>query len=84
MTKRIIAWILLAGFVMLLLNLIVFRFYWQLSMAVYIIIFIAFVLTNGRLFETQYDEEQENIENNHGNDVDGGDGTAGSGKKEED
>jgi uncharacterized membrane protein YhaH (DUF805 family) len=76
MTKRIIAWILLAGFVMLLLNLIVFRFYWQLSMAVYIIIFIAFVLTNGRLFETQYDEEQENIENNHGNDVDGDDGNA--------
>jgi uncharacterized membrane protein YhaH (DUF805 family) len=84
MTKRIIAWILLAGFVMLLLNLIVFRFYWQLSMAVYIIIFIAFVLTNGRLFETQYDEEQENIENNHSNDVDGDDGNAGSGKKGED
>jgi membrane protein implicated in regulation of membrane protease activity len=84
MKKRIIAWILLAGFVMLLLNLIVFRFYWQLSMVVYIIIVIVFILTNGKLFETQVNEGNENPGNNHGNDVVGGAGAAGGGKKEED
>ena len=52
MKKRIFAWVLLAGFVLLLLNLIVFRFYWQLSMVVYLIIMFAFLFTNGRLVNT--------------------------------
>jgi uncharacterized membrane protein YhaH (DUF805 family) len=78
MKKRIIAWILLAGFALLLLNLIVFRFYWQLSMMVYVIIVIAYVLVNGKLFETQYNEEHENTENNLGNDVAGDEENAGN------
>lgn len=81
MKKRVIAWILLAGFVLLLLNLIVFRFYWQLSMGVYIIIVIAFVLTNGRLLEVQADDEPENPDN-CGNDVVGGDADTG-GRRED-
>lgn len=52
MKKRIFAWVILIGFVLLLLNLIVFRFYWQLSMIAYIIIVFAFLLANGRLFKT--------------------------------
>ena len=82
MKKRVIAWILLAGFVMLLLNLIVFRFYWQLSMVVYIIIVIVFVLTGGRLFEAQADDGNENTGKNCDNAVDGC-GADSGGKKDE-
>ena len=57
MKRRIFAWVLLAGFVVLLLNLIVFRFYWQLSMVVYLFIVFAFMLTNGKLVSTQDPEE---------------------------
>ena len=49
MLKRILAWIILAGFVLLLLNIVIFKFYWQVSLAVYIVIIIFFVLTNGKL-----------------------------------
>jgi hypothetical protein len=52
MKRRIFAWVLLIGFLLLLLNLLVFRFYWQLSMVVYLIIGFAFLLTNGR-FNTE-------------------------------
>jgi len=48
MKRRIIAWIVLAGFVLLLLNLIVFRFQWQLSLTAYVIIVFVYMLTNGR------------------------------------
>ena len=57
MKRRIFAWVLLAGFVLLLLNLIVIRFYWQLSMVVYLFIVFAFMLTNGKLVSTQNTEE---------------------------
>lgn len=53
MKRRIFAWVLLVGFVLLLLNLIVFRIYWQLSMVVYLIILFAFLFTNGRTVNTQ-------------------------------
>lgn len=49
MAKRIFAWAMLAGFVILMLNLIIFRYYWQLSMFIYLIIFFAFIFTNGKL-----------------------------------
>ncbi len=49
MKKRIFAWILLGGFVLLILNLLVIRLYWKESMVVYLIIVFAFVLTNGNL-----------------------------------
>lgn len=60
--RRIFAWVLLIGFILLLLNLIVFRFYWQLSMVVYLVIVFAFLLTNGKLVNmdgknTTYDSQ---------------------------
>jgi hypothetical protein len=60
MKRRIFAWVLLAGFVLLILNLIVFRFYWQLSMVAYLVIVFAFVLTNGRLVPMQDTDEKSN------------------------
>ena len=53
MKKRVFAWVLLIGFVLLLLNLIVFRFYWQVSMVLYIIIVFGFILSGGNLFYTK-------------------------------
>ncbi|MGE5615095.1 MAG: hypothetical protein ACM3XR_11900 [Bacillota bacterium] len=82
MKKRIIAWILLAGFVLLLLNLIIFRFYWQLSMIVYIVIVIAFVMTNGKLIDIQDDNGNESPHYRGSNDVDG-DNASGSDTKGE-
>lgn len=68
MKRRIFAWILLAGFVFLILNLIVFRFYWQLSMVVYIIIVFAFMLTNGKLVHTQDSDNKNNSDDPNGSD----------------
>jgi len=48
MKRRIWAWTLLACFVLLLLNLLFFKFYWQLSLSIYVIIVFAFILYNGR------------------------------------
>jgi hypothetical protein len=45
MVKRIMAWILLLGFLFLILNLIVLRFYWQQSMIVYLVIVFIFLFT---------------------------------------
>ncbi len=57
MKRRIFAWAILTGFILLLLNLIVFRYYWQLSMVIYLIILFAFLLTNGKFTNTQSKEE---------------------------
>lgn len=46
MIKRVMAWVLLVGFLFLILNLIVIRFYWQLSMVVYLVIVFIFLFTN--------------------------------------
>jgi hypothetical protein len=48
MKRRIIAWILLIGFVLLLLNLLVFKVYLELFSILYIIIFVAFIFLQGR------------------------------------
>ncbi|NTV90486.1 MAG: hypothetical protein HGA22_09045 [Clostridiales bacterium] len=45
MKKRVFAWVLLVLFVLLLVNLIVIRWQWQLSIAVYAVILVAFVFT---------------------------------------
>jgi len=63
MNKRVFAWILLIAFVLLLLNIFVFRVYWELFMVVYIIIVVAFVLSGGKLFR-QSDDEDEHKDNN--------------------
>lgn len=70
MAKRIFAWIMLAGFVMLILNLIVFRYYWQLSMAVYLIIFFAFIFTSGKLFQSKDTDEPAEGDNEPARDAD--------------
>lgn len=67
MKKRIIAWILLIGFILLLLNIVVFRVYWQLSVVVYILIAFTFVFSNGRINQTQYDEDKAEDESGKGN-----------------
>lgn len=61
--KRIFAWVLLVGFVLLILNLIVFRFYWQLSMVVYLVIVFAFLLTNGKLVKTKESDDPNSSDN---------------------
>jgi hypothetical protein len=48
MKRRILAWVLLAGFVLLLMNVMFIKFYWQLSMVIYIIIAFAFLLYNSK------------------------------------
>jgi len=60
--KRILAWVLLVGFVLLLLNILLFRFYLELSSIVYIIIIVAFLLTGGNMFrhDGKHDEINEN------------------------
>lgn len=62
MNKRVFAWILLIAFVLLLLNILVFRVYWELFMIVYIIIVVAFILSGGKLFR------QDGSEDDHKND----------------
>lgn len=46
MKRRIMAWIMLAGFILLLVNLIVFQYQWGISMVAYIIIVFIFIFTN--------------------------------------
>ncbi len=53
MKRRIMAWLLLAGFVLLLLNLIVFRVQWKLSLIVYVMIVLIFLFTNAGRQERQ-------------------------------
>jgi hypothetical protein len=46
MLKRVGAWIMLAGFVLLLLNLMVFHFYMMECLAVYVFIAVLFILNS--------------------------------------
>jgi len=64
MKRRIIAWVLLLSFVLLLLNLIVFRFYWQLSMGVYLIIVFVFLITSRNKINTKEDDQFNQDDNN--------------------
>jgi hypothetical protein len=45
MKRRIIAWCLLAGFVLLLANIIFIKFYWQASVYIYLIITLTFLFS---------------------------------------
>jgi len=45
MFKRIAAWILLAGFVLLLLNITVFGIYREISAAIYLVVMIIIFFT---------------------------------------
>lgn len=44
MKKRIFAWGMLAAFIALLVNIIVIRFYWELSIVIYLFILFTFIL----------------------------------------
>jgi hypothetical protein len=68
MLKRVLAWIILIGFVLLLLNIAIFHFYWQVSLAVYVVIIIFFVLSNGKIVPVQTETCQSRA--NSGNDDD--------------
>jgi len=46
MLKRVLAWILLAGFVLLLLNIMVFQYLLPQSIVVYLIIAVCFIFAN--------------------------------------
>ncbi|HEX2945792.1 MAG TPA: hypothetical protein VHT96_07535 [Clostridia bacterium] len=52
MLKRVLAWIILAGFVLLLLNIAIFHFYLQACIAIYVVIVIFFVLSSGKIVPT--------------------------------
>ncbi|MDF2985262.1 MAG: hypothetical protein K0R50_772 [Eubacterium sp.] len=60
MAKRILAWVLLAGFILLLLNIIVFQVFLMQSVAVYAVIAIWFVFTNKPLPSNKIIKTAEN------------------------
>jgi membrane protein implicated in regulation of membrane protease activity len=78
MKRGIFAWVLLAGFVLLILNLIVFRVYWQLSMVIYLIVMFAFLFTNGRFNAMNRQDEPhfDDGEKNEDGEFEGGRGEA--------
>ncbi len=43
MKRRVFAWLLLAGFILLLLNLAIFKVYWEICLTVYIFIMLMYV-----------------------------------------
>ncbi|MDD4494949.1 MAG: hypothetical protein PHV32_11510 [Eubacteriales bacterium] len=44
MIKRILAWVMLAGFIFLLLNLFLFGWYTEVCVIIYVIIFVVYAL----------------------------------------
>jgi hypothetical protein len=58
MKKRVLAWVLLIGFLLLLLNLIVFKYQWQISIMAYLMIMVIFLFTNKK--RSNYDDGKEN------------------------
>jgi len=46
MIRRVMAWVLLAGFVLLLLNILMFHYYLEVCILIYLIIAIWFMFTN--------------------------------------
>lgn len=57
MSKRIFAWVLLAGFVALLLNILVFHVYMVQSISVYLIIAIWFIFSNKTLHKQKVNNQ---------------------------
>lgn len=69
MKRRILAWILLVGFLLLLLNLIVIKYQWYMSIMAYFMIMLIFVFTNKK--RTDYNDDTD-VESNNTNDDDTG------------
>ncbi len=57
MKRRIFAWVLLTAFVLLLLNIMFIKFYWQLSAVIYVIIAFGFLLYNNKLTRAMKEEK---------------------------
>ena len=70
MGRRILAWVLLAGFLLLLVNVIFIRYQWELSVAIYIMIEFGFVLYSSiaRRMEDMERFMEMNARNNSGDD----------------
>ncbi len=64
MVKRVFAWALLIGFVLLLLNIMVFHFYLIPSIAIYLVIAIWFIFNNKPIQSTKV--QKTNDKNNEG------------------
>ncbi|MHB8065416.1 MAG: hypothetical protein ACYDG2_22850 [Ruminiclostridium sp.] len=60
MIRRVLAWVLLAGFVLLLLNIVMFHYFLGASILVYLIIAIWFMFTNKPL-PSRKKKKAENI-----------------------
>jgi len=64
MNKRIMAWVLLIGFIILLSNLIIFHYFWQQSLIVYIAIAAYFLIfMNRQPNKTGKNNDNGNIHN---------------------
>lgn len=48
MKRRILAWILLGGFIANIVNLVFFRFLWEVSLSIYIIVIVYFLFSMGK------------------------------------
>ncbi len=66
MKKRIVAWVLLALFVLLLLNIMFFKFYWHACLAVYIIVMFGFVLYSSRVKRMEELERLRDMDKDNG------------------
>ena len=60
MLKRVLAWVLLGGFVLLLLNIMLFQYLLAPSIAIYLIIAIWFIFTNKPLPSRKKKKAAEN------------------------
>lgn len=58
MLKRVLAWVLLAGFVFLLLNIMVFQFYVIPSISLYLIIALGFVFSKKSRPEQNFEQNR--------------------------
>jgi len=71
MRRRIIAWVLLLAFVLLVLNLLFFKVYMEFFSLVYIVIFVAYIFLQGRLAQPE-DTDTNNGKSTNNTDTDDG------------
>lgn len=57
--KRVFAWILLIGFVLLVLNILTFQFFLTQSIFVYIIVIVIFLFTNKPMQSKKNSEKEQ-------------------------
>lgn len=67
MVRRIAAWLLIAGFIFLVFNIIILHFYWEVSLAVYLVIMLCFVAIGNRTRYNNSDDRSNGGENDNDN-----------------